>query len=201
MTDELIKNGSHFRIVFDLMPIPVFILDSDLKVISANKQSLDFFRPNGGFVQRCLCGEMLNCLNALKSEKKCGKTKFCPDCVLNNAIKESIAGKKVFRQKYDMLLKLNGSIQPVTFLVTASPFQDNGSNYSLIALEDITELTELRDIIPMCSACKKIRDDEGLWENVETYMKRYTNLDFSHGICPDCAKRLYPDVDIYEDTE
>ena len=49
----------------------------------------------------------------------------------------------------------------------------------------------LRGLLPICSYCKKIRDDKGYWEQVEGYVSRHTDASFSHGICPDCAKRYY----------
>lgn len=52
----------------------------------------------------------------------------------------------------------------------------------------LIEINELRDIIPICSYCKKIRDDEGAWDVVESYMSRHLDAKFSHGICPDCYK-------------
>ncbi|MFZ0614053.1 MAG: GAF domain-containing protein [Desulfobacterales bacterium] len=50
----------------------------------------------------------------------------------------------------------------------------------------------LSGFIPICASCKNIRDDEGHWHRVETYVQNRTNAKFSHGICPDCAKKLYP---------
>lgn len=50
----------------------------------------------------------------------------------------------------------------------------------------------LEGILPICSSCKKIRDDHGDWKPVESYIQSRTNAEFSHGICPDCMERLYP---------
>jgi hypothetical protein len=57
----------------------------------------------------------------------------------------------------------------------------------------LDEVKTLRGIIPICASCKKIRDDEGFWHQVEAYVGAHSDALFSHGICPDCAKRLYPD--------
>jgi len=45
--------------------------------------------------------------------------------------------------------------------------------------------------VPICAHCKKVRDDKGYWEQVEAYVTRHTEAQFSHGICPDCVKKLY----------
>lgn len=57
----------------------------------------------------------------------------------------------------------------------------------------LQEVKTLEGILPICASCKKIRDDEGRWHPVEEYVRDRTKAEFSHGICPDCAKKLYPD--------
>ncbi len=56
------------------------------------------------------------------------------------------------------------------------------------------EIKQLRGILPICASCKKIRDDRGYWTQVEVYISSHSNTEFSHGICPDCAQKLYPDL-------
>lgn len=50
---------------------------------------------------------------------------------------------------------------------------------------------KLKGILPICSGCKKIRDEQGEWHAVEAYISKYSNVKFSHGICPDCVTELY----------
>lgn len=57
----------------------------------------------------------------------------------------------------------------------------------------LKEVKTLSGLIPICSNCKKIRDDEGYWQQVETYVRNHSTADFSHGICPECYEKLYPD--------
>lgn len=59
------------------------------------------------------------------------------------------------------------------------------------ALEDIKTLSGL---LPICAACKKIRDDKGYWNQIEVYIRQHSDAEFSHGICPECMDRLYPEV-------
>jgi len=58
------------------------------------------------------------------------------------------------------------------------------------------ELEVMQGIIPICSHCKCIRDDEGYWERVETYIAKHSGARFSHGVCPDCLKEHYPNIDL-----
>lgn len=63
--------------------------------------------------------------------------------------------------------------------------------------EDLQEtkhqISELKGLLPICSSCKNIRNDKGYWEELEEYVRKHTEADFSHGLCPDCIKRLYPE--------
>lgn len=52
----------------------------------------------------------------------------------------------------------------------------------------------LSGLLPICALCKKIRNDTGYWENLEEYIARHSDADFSHSLCPGCAKKLYPDI-------
>lgn len=64
-------------------------------------------------------------------------------------------------------------------------------------IEQLREAAEkiktLNGLIPICSSCKNIRDDKGYWQQVEEYIRVHSGIQFSHGICPTCIKKLYPD--------
>ena len=58
----------------------------------------------------------------------------------------------------------------------------------------LADVKTLSGMLPICAWCKKIRDDEGYWQKIEAYFKSHSDLDFTHGICNDCAKKQYPDL-------
>jgi hypothetical protein len=60
----------------------------------------------------------------------------------------------------------------------------------------LNEVKTLRGILPICASCKKIRDDEGYWNQIEGYIQKHSDAQFSHGVCPECVKKLYPDLDL-----
>lgn len=62
----------------------------------------------------------------------------------------------------------------------------------------LREIKTLRGIIPICSSCKKIRDEKENWNQIEIYIKEHSDADFSHGICPECAEKLYPEFNPYK---
>lgn len=59
--------------------------------------------------------------------------------------------------------------------------------------EALAKVKTLSGLIPICASCKKIRDDKGYWGQIESYIQDHSEAEFSHGICPDCMKKLYPD--------
>ena len=58
----------------------------------------------------------------------------------------------------------------------------------------LNEIKNLRGIIPICSFCKKVRNDRGYWDRVETYIREHSNAEFSHSVCPSCLRTHYPDI-------
>jgi hypothetical protein len=59
--------------------------------------------------------------------------------------------------------------------------------------QSLREIKTLRGLLPICASCKKIRNDDGAWEVIESYLKERAEVEFSHGICPDCVRKLYPE--------
>lgn len=66
------------------------------------------------------------------------------------------------------------------------------------ALEHVKVLSGL---LPICSHCKKIRDDKGYWNQIDTYIQEHSDARFSHGICRECAQKHYPGLDLYKDDK
>lgn len=113
----------------------------------------------------------------------------------------------------EIFVKKDGTVFPIS--VISSPICENGEVVAAVtAFRDITEekkliaereelieqlqvsletIKTLHGIIPICASCKKIRDDEGYWNQLEAYIRNHTGCEFSHGICPECARKLYPE--------
>ncbi len=68
-------------------------------------------------------------------------------------------------------------------------------NEKTLSLERaLSEVRTLRGLLPMCARCRKVRDDQGLWTRLEAYLAAHTDTRFSHGLCPDCVRELYPEL-------
>jgi PAS domain-containing protein len=58
----------------------------------------------------------------------------------------------------------------------------------------LRQVSQLEGLLPICASCRKVRDDQGFWGDVEEYVSSRARVEFTHGICPDCAKKLYPSI-------
>jgi PAS domain S-box-containing protein len=110
-------------------------------------------------------------------------------------------------------IRTDGSKLALSIGLNTVPF--GGRDHFVIVVRDVTERNKISEereklikelqnalakvrtlsgLLPICSSCKKIRDDSGYWKQVEEYLALETDVQFSHGICPDCLERLYPEV-------
>ena len=64
----------------------------------------------------------------------------------------------------------------------------------------LLKVKTLSGLLPICANCKNIRDDKGYWRQLEEYISRHSEAEFSHSICPRCASKLYPDIDLPENN-
>ncbi len=99
-------------------------------------------------------------------------------------------------------LKKDGTIFPIE--AHAKMFTYQGRPVRVTAVRDLTEQKKreeeikiLSGLVPICSSCKKIRDDKGYWNFLESYIEKHSEASFSHGMCPDCSEKLYGDEDWY----
>lgn len=112
---------------------------------------------------------------------------------------------KIKRRDNGALIQLDASVSDffqdqshyiITFVRDITERKKNEEERELLIRElqeAIANIKTLSGLLPICSSCKKIRDDKGYWNQLETYIEKHSDADFTHGICPDCALRLYPE--------
>jgi len=108
-----------------------------------------------------------------------------------------LAGE-VREQAYDLFRK-DGTILPILLSATIVRGPDGRYVMSRGVSVDMSErrrmeaeVRTLSGLLPICAGCKKIRDDQGYWSQIEVYISKHSEAEFTHGLCPDCAERLYP---------
>jgi PAS domain S-box-containing protein len=132
----------------------------------------------------------------------------------NQALKAVATGELVTLSNHTLLISKNYREIPIAD--TVAPIKDDHGNIAgaVLVFQDVSErrqaeanreqlIAELKEaldtiqvltgIIPICASCKRIRDEEGDWQSIELYIRNHSTVEFSHGICPDCAAKLYPD--------
>lgn len=133
-------------------------------------------------------GEALHCLHAREVPEGCGRAPLCEDCIIRISVNKAFQGNSVVRSRHKLELIRDEHIREIYALITASPFLFHGTNLVLLVIEDISDIIELKRIIPICAVCKKVRDDKDYWMQVASYFKEHLDIDFTHGLCPDCHK-------------
>jgi len=187
------ESKDYLELILDMIPVMLFVVDRDVRVLDANKAAEKVLGKTGDSAIGNPCGDVFRCVNAFEAEGGCGTGAFCPDCVIRNSVQEAYEGRAVTREYQAMRLQDEKGEKSFHVQVSTTPVEVQGEKLVLLTLEDVTEFHELREIIPICSVCKKVRTDEAYWEQVESYLLRHAGMKFSHGICPDCMKKHYPD--------
>jgi len=96
------------------------------------------------------------------------------------------------RERTQQLQKLNEKLQ--SEIIEHERAEREKEKLIAELTEALANIKQLKGLIPICASCKKIRDDEGYWNEVEAYIGQHSEAEFSHGICPDCAQKLYPEI-------
>lgn len=97
-----------------------------------------------------------------------------------------------FYRSYTVHLELEKHKNRLEEMVAARTTELANKNIALA--EALSKVKTLSGFLPICASCKKIRDDEGYWNQIEGYIRDHSEVEFSHSICPNCAKKLYPDL-------
>lgn len=120
-----------------------------------------------------------------------------PIVVLTSLEDEDLGVQLIQKGAQDYLVKgqVDGLLLFRTLRYAIERKQDEAEREHLILeLQNaLAQVKTLSGLLPICSVCKKIRDDQGYWNRIETYISEHSCAQFSHGICPDCAKRYFPD--------
>jgi PAS domain-containing protein len=183
MSDEL------HSIVFDAIPNPTFVVDDDGHIVDCNAAATQLTGNVYALGRRA--GEALNCAHAHDTPEGCGRGPACASCAVRKAVGRAFAGTPGLRMRHQLATRPGAP--ELHLLVTTTPIRYNGRPLVLLVLEDITELVALRRILPICAHCHKVRTDTKYWQDVESYCRRELAIDFSHGICPECLTRHYPE--------
>ena len=182
------NSDSFYRAIVDAMPVAVCILNSEAEILEMNAAATRLFSTSGEQWKSRRAGDALHCLNA--HDKGCGNSDRCPDCAIQGMV-GACATTGAQGQRRMLFERIqDGNLHELELLITCVRMPNTDRNLTLLVLEDLTPLTRLKDLLPICMMCKSIRNDEQYWQSLESYFHE-NGVDFSHGICPSCRDRHY----------
>ncbi len=82
----------------------------------------------------------------------------------------------------------------IVFASITNPILEELEEHNRELQQALDKVNTLKGLVPICASCKKIRDDKGYWNHLETYISKHSEAEFSHGLCPDCLQTMYPDL-------
>ena len=123
--------------LFDAMPLPVFVVDEDVRILECNAAATRLFGPDTQAVLKRRGGEVLHCVNAAKVPEGCGRAPACFDCPVRQAVQAASQGRTVTRQKAQMEMVVGGKTAKMDFQISCSPFTYERSKFVLLVLEGL----------------------------------------------------------------
>ncbi len=181
--------------VLNAIPVPIFIVDDDVRILDSNAAALRAFSLSGDAIRLRRGGEALGCLHSQDVAEGCGKGPACKSCVIRNSVTNCLDAVTTTqrRMKFQVGTPAGAPAKDthLELLISASPLPEAGKNAVLLTVEDVTQFSKLKAIIPICSHCKRIRNEAEYWEQVDKYFHDHTGVDFSHGMCPVCLEQFY----------
>jgi DNA-binding NtrC family response regulator len=120
-----------------------------------------------------------------------------PVIVLTGLSDQDIGAQAVYNGAQDYLIKGDVSsgllVRSILYAIERKKMENEKEKLLQELREALAKVKLLSGFLPICSSCKKIRDDKGYWQQIEAYIRDHSEAEFSHGLCNECAKRLYPE--------
>ncbi len=177
------------RTIFNAIPMPAFVVNSDVQIIDLNDAASEFCGQALNMVYKRRGGDVLGCLHATDVSEGCGRGPGCHGCIIRNSVALCLEGQAVSHRIVNLQLSNGLEVKELQVLITASPLPDS-EKLALLIVEHIPEISALKTIVPICMKCKKIWDDERYWTEVEGYLHEHAGMCFAHGLCPECARKF-----------
>ena len=135
---QFLDQGFH-RVLFDAMPMPVFVVDKDVCIFDYNTAAARLLRKDKELVIRRRGGDVLNCVHSVEGPKGCGSARACRDCAVRKSVRMAARGRRVVRRSAQMELLRNSKAAKVNLRVSCQPFNYGRSSFILLVLEGLND--------------------------------------------------------------
>lgn len=195
---------SHNRIewesTFDAIDDWICIIDLNSTIRRSNLAGVKLFglKPHDIIGQKC-------CFLAHGSNtpvEKCPLPKMIENGKRANSELQIINGRWMFitvDPLFDENRILTGAVHIARDITKRMQGQNERERLYQELKDALAQVKKLSGLVPICSKCKKIRDDKGYWDFLESYIEKHSEASFSHGICPDCSDEIYGKHEWYKD--
>ena len=180
---------SGLPVFFDAIPTILFLTDGDVRILEANRTAREWLALDHWQPLSHLGGDALRCIFPREPGGRCGTTEFCPRCVIRQSVEAVAARRPAPRRVAHMILEREGRSEDHWFQVAASPFALDGRELVLLALEDITQLVELRELLPLCPGCGEKRDVADPVAQARVFLRKHPDFLLAHELCADCQRK------------
>jgi len=178
--------------LFESLPIPIFIITKDITIEDCNPAALRLLNlTDSAAIKHIHSGNVLSCIHTI-GHQTCGCSDSCTKCDIRNSLTITFDTKETVTQKQTVIkVHKDHEIRTVNALISTFNLTND---YSVLVIENITDIVEMQKLIPVCSNCKKVRTDSNFWNTIEEYVESTTGHEITHGICPTCITQLYPEL-------
>ncbi len=177
----------------DAIPSPLLVVDDDMRVEAYNAAAAPLLGEAPSLVMHRRTGEVLHCIHSTEAIGGCGASPACKDCVVRLSVGDACSTRTTVQRPQRMQLEGPSGVRDLYVLVTAAFLSRPGEPRALLIFQDIGDLVTAQGLIPVCMHCRRVRDSARGWGSMESYLKEHLDLDISHGLCPECLKKHYPD--------
>ncbi len=182
-------NSDFAAFLLKTLPLALMIVNDATKIEVINEAAQSIFNISNEEARLQKCGNILKCINA-HTPKGCGEYIVCKKCILRNSVLEALRGKVVSRNKGTFHVFYQDQVKEMTLLVTASPIQYKKKTMVIVVAEDVSLITQLQGLIPICSVCHRIHDEKSEWMGLEEYLMKNSEAELTHDICPVCSDKM-----------
>lgn len=185
-------NASLAFFLMETMPLAMLIIDDEANVRMINATAAKLLHTSQEDAYSKKFGDVFHCANT-QYPGGCGCSPRCSKCVLRRSLLQTFNHGSVSRDKGRFDLMVNGETRRQTLLITSAPIQIENNRMVIILTEDVSLVTQMEGLIPICSNCHRICNDQGEWVNLEKYLLTHSEAELTHDFCPICYAKMRSD--------